>query len=216
MKTITIMVALLLPMVNIATAQEDVPLESSIRNRIQIGLKAGASYANVYNTKGESLDADGRIGFTGGGFLIIPVGSYFAVQPELIITQKGFNADGRLLGNAYSIKRTTTFLEVPILFTFTPIRYMTIVAGPQYAYLLRQRDVITSSAFSYEQEQEFKQDNIRKNIFGAVGGVDVNVNHFVVSGRVGFDIQNNNGNGTSSTPRYKNVWSQLTIGYKLY
>lgn len=216
MKTITIMAVLLLALANIATAQEDVPLESSIRNRIQLGLKAGAGYANVYNTKGESFDANGRFGFTGGGFLIIPVGNYFAVQPEVTITQKGFKASGRLLGNPYNVKRKTTYLEVPVLFTFTPFRYITILAGPQYSYLLREHNAIATSAFSYEQEQEFKQDDTRKNIMGVAAGVDINLGHFVVSGRVGFDILHNNRDGTSSTPRYKNVVTQFTIGYKLY
>ena len=30
------------------------------------------------------------------------------------------------------------------------------------------------------------------------------------------DIQNNNGDGTSTTPRYKNVWFQGTLGFKFY
>jgi hypothetical protein len=38
----------------------------------------------------------------------------------------------------------------------------------------------------------------------------------VLSARSGWDVQRNNGDGTSSIPRYKNVWFQATIGYRFY
>jgi hypothetical protein len=44
--------------------------------------------------------------------------------------------------------------------------------------------------------------------------IDFNLNQFVVSGRAGWDLQKNNGDGTSTNPRYKNVWYQATIGLK--
>jgi len=91
-----------------------------------------------------------------------------------------------------------------------------LVAGPQFSYLLRQRDEFTNSSNSAAQEQEFKNDNIRKNIFGGVIGADINIDHITLGARACWDVQTNNGDGTSSTPRYKNVWYQFTIGYNLY
>jgi hypothetical protein len=32
--------------------------------------------------------------------------------------------------------------------------------------------------------------------------------------RGSWDLKNNNGDGTSTTPRYKNVWYQATVGYR--
>jgi hypothetical protein len=58
-------------------------------------------------------------------------------------------------------------------------------------------------------------DNIRKNILGFGIGVDVNISRFVISGRLAWDLQNNHGDGTSATPRYKNQWAQVTVGFKL-
>ena len=50
-------------------------------------------------------------------------------------------------------------------------------------------------------------------MLGAVGGFDINVSHFVISGRAGWDLISNEGDGTSSDPNYKNHWFQLTVGY---
>ncbi len=97
-----------------------------------------------------------------------------------------------------------------------PSEFITVVAGPQYSYLLKQKDVFSTTSMSLLQEQEFENDNIRKNIFGLVAGVDINIKHFVIGARMNWDIQHNNGDGTSSTPRYKNMWFQGTIGYTIY
>lgn len=206
--TITSLFLMLALVVNAQTSTTD------SRERIQIGVKAGLSYSNVYDTEGEEFDADAKFGFTGGAFLIIPIGKFLGIQPEVLVTQKGFKGSGSLLGFPYSFKRTTTFLEIPILLAVRPSEMIAIVAGPQYSYLMHERYEFTSSIVNIGQEEKFEQDNIRKNMFGFVGGVDINLNPIVLSARVGWDIQNNKGDGTSTTPRYKNFCSQLTIGFK--
>jgi hypothetical protein len=50
---------------------------------------------------------------------------------------------------------------------------------------------------------------------GFIGGVDVNVGKVIIGARAGWDIQNNNGDGTSTNPRYKNAWTQATIGFNI-
>jgi len=99
-----------------------------------------------------------------------------------------------------------------LLLALKPSGYFTILAGPQYSFLLKQKDVFANVA----QEQEFDNDNIRKNILCFLGGFDININHIVFGARAGWDIQNNNGDGTSTNPRYKNVWYQGTLGIRFY
>ena len=187
--------------------------ETDNRENFQFGLKAGLSYSNVYDAKGENFDADAKFGLTGGIFVAIPIGKYLGVQPELNITQKGFKGNGTLLIIPYSFKRTTTFLEVPLLMAFKPSEFLTILAGPQFSYLLSQRDVFSSSIITTDQENEF-QNNIRKNLLGIACGLDINLKNFVLGGRMSWDIMNNKGDGTSNTPRYKNICTQVTVGYK--
>ena len=97
-----------------------------------------------------------------------------------------------------------------------PSSFFTIVAGPQYSYLVKQKDVFENGITTIEQENEFENDNLRKNIFCFTGGFDVNVSQLVVGARAGWDIQNNNGDGSSTTPRYKNMWYQVTLGFRFY
>lgn len=212
MKKILLMTTLFFAMIAISNAQDNT-LDS--REKFQIGGKVGVSISNVYDAQGEEFDADPRVGFTGGFFVAIPIGKYLGVQPEILITQKGFKGSGTMLGGVYSFKRITTFLEVPIFLALKPIEFVTLFAGPQYSFLLKQRDVFTSALINSNQEQEFEQDNIRKNILGFVIGADINIQNFVLSGRMGWDFLKNKGNGESNTPRYKNICGQVSIGYRL-
>lgn len=180
-----------------------------------LGIKAGVNFANVYDEQGEDFQADGKIGFAGGGFMTIPISTWLGVQPEVLFSQKGFKATGTLLNNPYTLTRTTNHIDIPIYLAIMPVKSLTLVVGPQFSFLTKQKDVVESSAHSFEQIQEFNNDNLRKNTLGLSLGFDVNVSQLVLGARGGWDITTNHGDGTSSTPRYKNVWAQATLGIRL-
>jgi hypothetical protein len=137
------------------------------------------------------------------------------VQPEFLISQKGFKAKGRLLGSPYGFTRTTTYVDVPLLLAIRPATFVSIMAGPQYSYLTKQKTVFENGTTNIQQEQEFENTDIRKNILGFTGGIDITIKRVVVSARAGWDLRRNHGDGTNNTPRYKNTWLQATIGYNI-
>lgn len=212
-KSIIIVSALLLSMTHITKAQD---LSEDNREKLSLGIKVGANRSNVYDEKGQDFKADAKMGAVGGVFVGIPIGQFLGIQPELLISQKGFKASGSLLGNVYSDTRTTTYLDIPLQVQLKPSNFLTLLAGVQYSYLLHQKDVFAFGANSTAQDQEFKNDNARKNILGAVIGLDVNIGHVVLGAKACWDLQNNVGDGSSFTPRYKNVWLQGTIGFRLF
>ena len=183
-------------------------------DKLKFGLKIGANISNVYDSKGESFKADPKLGFAAGVFLSIPLGKYLGIQPEILFSQKGFIATGTLLGTTYKFTRTTNYIDIPLLIAVKPIEHLTLLAGPQFSYLLRQRDVFSDGTNTIEQQTEFKNDNIRKNTFCLTGGMDFNLSNLVIGIRTGWDLMNNNGDGTSTTPRYKNVWYQAMVGIR--
>jgi Outer membrane protein beta-barrel domain len=189
---------------------------SNAQSGFVFGVKGGANYSNQYDSKNSDFTATSKFGFAAGAFLTIPLGQYLGVQPEILFSQKGFKAEGKVLGSPYDLTRTTNYIDLPLLLTIKPIEYVSIVAGPQYSYLIKQTDVFSNNLFTSEQSKEFTNENLRKNVLGFVGGLDVNVKSVVIGLRAGWDVQNNNGDGTTSTPHYKNAWTQLTVGFRLY
>jgi hypothetical protein len=186
------------------------------RDRVHLGAKIGLNLSNVYNTSGDNFVADSKFGMAVGAFTTLPFGKLLAFQPEIMLSQKGFKGNGQLLGSPYSLTRTTTFIDVPLFFAVRPTGFLTLLIGPQYSYLVKQKDEFGSGPNSYLQEQEFKNDNIHKNILCVVSGADINIDHFIISARAGWDVQKNNGDGSSATPQYKNVWYQATVGFRVF
>jgi hypothetical protein len=211
MKKILLITTAVMLISNMSSAQDNA---TDFREKAMFGLKIGANYSNVYDTEGESFNADPKAGLAAGAFVVIPLGTYLGLQPELLFSQRGFHATGTILGGNYSMTRTLSYLDVPLLFAFKPSEFVSLVAGPQYSYLVNQKDVFDNGVTSIEEEKEFENDNIRKNMLCFTGGLDFTMKHLVIGTRAGWDLQKNNGDGSSSTPRYKNVWYQGTIGYR--
>ena len=70
---------------------------ATAQNKVAFGMKAGANYSNVYDSKGEDFNADPKFGLAAGAFLSIPFGQYIGIQPEILFSQKGFKAQALCL-----------------------------------------------------------------------------------------------------------------------
>jgi len=186
------------------------------RRKLVFGFKAGFNFSNVYDQGTKNFVADGKTGGVGGAFLCIPFGDFIGFQPEILLNQKGFKGVGTYNGEVYSLDRTTTHLDIPLQLQLKPFSWMSMVAGVQYSYLMKQRDEFTLGPNYEAVTEDFNNDNIRKNLLGIIMGGDLNFWHVVLSGRAGWDVLANQGDGNSTTPRYKNLWFQATIGYRVY
>lgn len=185
------------------------------REKLQFGIRAGAVYSNVYDERGDDFVADGKVGAVGGIVLSIPIGKYLGFQPEAMLIQKGFSGDARYNGKPFSLTRTTTHLDFPLQLKFNPAKNFSLLGGPQYSFLLHRKDQIDVGQLTVVEEDFIKNDKIQENIFGMIFGAEFNFNAVTVTGKVGWDLQQNNDDGASTTPRYKNQWLQLTLGLNL-
>jgi len=207
-------VILMIAFVTISVTNSNAQATTDNREVLSFGFKVGTNYSNVYDEQGNDFVADSKFGLAAGGFVAIPFGKFIGIQPEILFSQKGFKSSGTYLGSTYSMTRTTDFIDVPLLFAVKPIAQLTLLFGPQFSYLLEQRDEFTGGTISSTQQQEFDNNDITKNIMALTGGADINVDSFVLGMRAGWDIKTNEGDGNSSTPRYKNMWYQATVGYR--
>ncbi len=187
---------------------------ADFREKVSFGVKAGINISNVYDSQGEQFNADAKLGLAAGIFVALPIGKFIGVQPEILFSQKGYKGSGSLLGSNYSYTYTSNYIDVPLLFAIKPISLITILVGPQYSFLVKDSYKFDSALINIDQEHVFENDNIRKNTLSFLGGVDFNFKSIVIGTRVGWDLQANKGDGTSETPRYKNIWYQATIAFR--
>lgn len=194
-------------------AQEELDVVVERPYKLTYGAKAGANLSGVWNSAGQDFSADTKYGFAGGIFLGIPLGRFLGLQPEAIYSQKGFTALGTLNGANYFLDKTNHFIDMPMQLQFKPFPFLTVLAGPQVSVLLLEDNVYILG--ESEQKAAFDSDNRRICYLGAVAGIDLNFYRLVISGRAGWDFQNNRTSGRADTPSYRNQYLQVTLGVRL-
>jgi hypothetical protein len=192
-----------------------VTVSNDPRDILQFGLKVGLNNSDLYNTKGQNFVDNPLFGPVFGGFLSIPFGTYLGIQPEVLYSAKGFSGQGTTGdGQPYSFRDRTNYLDVPIMLQLKLFPNLYLLGGPEYSYLLSRTYTFTNGVTSVSTQQEFQNDNITHNVFGLIFGLDINFSQLTLGGRVAWDLQDNNGDGTSTLPQYRNFWGQLTLGFR--
>lgn len=182
----------------------------------RIGFKGGLSIATMVKTDDKSFSSTPLYAFNGGAVLQLPLGKVIAIQPEVLFSQKGYRATGTGLAGDYDYRRVSNCLDIPLLLRLNFSKELGVVVGPQYSYLLSTHTSFKSGGTSYQQTVDNDNSNITKNIFGGVLGLDLNLSdNMFLYGRYTIDFKNNNGDGTSSTPAYKNQVFQVGLGFLL-
>jgi hypothetical protein len=182
------------------------------RRLFHFGLKGGVNISSIYDTQAEDLSETYKVGFVGGFFFSIPLGAVFGIQPEVLYSKKGYSGEGNITTSTFRYTRNFDYIDVPIQLQIKPSESVTILAGPMFSWLLNKRFTFKDGSVSVEEQTALRNSNIRKNTFGVAGGLDLNLYPIVLSGRVGFDLRDNNGDGTTTDPRFKNAWVQATFG----
>lgn len=207
-KTVILSAALFFTVISQAQSDKD-----KNKTEIKFGIRAGANLSNVIKTDDSNFSTGSKIGANAGIFVDLPLASVFSIQPEIQFSQKGYKSSGSFLGSPYDYTQTTNFIEVPLLAKLKPSKNFGILVGPQFSFLTATKTSFKTANASYEQLVKEENDNLRKNILGGVLGIEVSVDNFVAGLRYNLDFQRNNGDGTSTTLKYRNQVTALHIGF---
>ncbi len=160
-----------------------------------LGLEAGANLSNFIGSDVSQLGNfnSSKLGFVGGGFLSLNFGQMFAIRPEVLYEQKG---------NQYSGTTTTVemdYIEVPVLLkisTGLPVVNPAVLLGPSFSWN------------TLAQNGGKNITNINSSDVGLVGGLEFDIDKFLVSGRYELGLDN-----VSSNKNIQNGTITLLVGY---
>lgn len=181
----------------------------------KLGIKAGVNITSAHRTAEEVFETEPRPGFVGGVFAEIPLSKYILLQPEALLSQRHLQMSGMLNANNYTFTRQATYLDVPVLVGFRPAKLVKLLVGPQYSYLLKQRDSFPSTV-SESLKEEFKGDTFRKHTVSVMLGAEFTLQRFVICSRLGWDLLSNRQDPADVTPEYRMIWYQFMVGYKFF
>jgi hypothetical protein len=95
--------------------------------KMSAGIKGGLNIADV-----SSMNGDNRLSGHIGLFLHSRLNSQWAIQPELLYSGQG--QQYWFINNEYTL--ALSYLQVPLMFQFYPVRQFYLEFGPQIGFLL--------------------------------------------------------------------------------
>ena len=147
--------------------------------QVKFGAKAGMNLSRVT----ENFETM-KPGFHAGIYAQVKLHPMFSIQPEVLYSmQGGMEKDvNEILNQTISSKTTLTShnVIVPIMLQFSPIKMITIEAGPQFGFNLgmSSHSVLTTQGLvdsETESDYTFESDDYNMFDFGLAAGLKLNV-----------------------------------------
>ena len=170
--------------------------------QFSVGVKAGA---NIMKVDGKSFKDEFNYGYHLGGFVNIPVGGRFSVQPEVLFSQYQTKTDSSF-NNIYetafsgSSNIKLNYLSIPLLLNYKLGSMLSLQAGPMFSILMDQEKNILENG----------QDAFKKGDFSMLGGAQLSLGKIKLTGR--YMVGLNNINDIDTQDQWKNQGWQLSVG----
>ncbi|GAB3332339.1 porin family protein [Larkinella ripae] len=160
-------------------------------------------------------DRNERIGFHVGVFTQIPVGSFFAIQPELQYTTKGVSANYNLLGANGRNTFKLNYVELPVLATFKLGNSVDLQAGPYASYLINSK--VTTDGDLGADYRNINRDNFNAFDYGIAGGLNIYFGTVLLGLRYGQGLQPvaEDGGARLLMGKAKNAVGQVSLGFTI-
>jgi Outer membrane protein beta-barrel domain len=180
---------------------------ASFAQFIKVGIKAGA---NVGKIDGKSFDEQFKYGYHVGGFVEIKLSDKFKIQPELLWNQVNSDTSGdfrTLYKDALNFNTLSNvklgYISIPVLVSYSPIKYLSFQAGPQFGILIDKNQNLLQNG-----KQAFKAGD-----FSMLGGAQLNISSLRIYGRYNIGLANIN--DIDNKDKWKSQGFQVGVGVAL-
>ncbi|MDI3322097.1 porin family protein [Pinibacter soli] len=200
---LTIVALLSVILANAQTSTQTVATEQPVpQSSFQWGIKGGLNFTSI---RGEGMNTKFGTGVEGGLFGSWNFSKNFNLQPELLVSQSNttrsddfmvYYVNSGKAGGDKAIKLTT--LNVPVLLKYNVTKMFSVLAGPQYNYML----------FDNEDLLRDDKDAFTKGEFSGNVGAQFNVSSVSIYGRYNFGLSDIN----NVDDRYSWHSSHILIG----
>ena len=184
----------------------------SLAQGLSFGIKGGLNLSSANGAWAKGVES--RTGMAAGGYLTLSLLPPFAIQPEILYSQKGWKASGDASGVPWTGEYRVNYVEVPVLakFSFGMLVKPYILAGPYYATKISGSwketvgDTTTTGIMDYVRDSdmgfvlgagistpiklsfEARYSNSISTIYKEIGGVTYDWKNSNISVMVGYAI----------------------------
>lgn len=174
---------------------------------IGAGVKGGINFATQSTTgEGENVAVRQLLGFNAGVYGNLFIMDFLGVQAELLVSSRGSDWDDPF----YNVKDLLTYIDLPLLIKFQPIKYANIHVGPQFGYLLAAKQEDKDDGDIYDIKEWYNPLD-----FGLVLGAEANL-PFRVNVTVRYVIGLVSAtNDVEYIDPWRNNFLQFSLGYRI-
>lgn len=175
------------------------------------GIKGGLNYANLIVNNSSIEYGDYIFGFHAGVFSTIEITHKLSLRPEALYSKKGYDRKLSTVYQTLEINNRFHYLNLPLLMAFTPLDKLSLLAGPEFGYIIAARQENNRTGSSDDIDDMYDRFD-----FGLAAGVMVWMTenlHAELRYTHGLsDLTKEFGIGSS---RLQNRTFQLSVGYLL-
>ena len=169
----------------------------------QLGIKGGV---NMTKIDGKSFADEFNAGYQAGAFAILKLSNHVQLQPEVLFNQFATKVDTAFndVFNTHNLKGVKlNYMSIPLILNLTPAKFISFQVGPQFGILLDKHKNLFENG----------KDAFSGGDFSLLGGVQLNLGAFKVSGRYVVGLTNINDAGNSD--KWKSRGFQLSAGIRI-
>lgn len=164
----------------------------------QAGIRAGLSTSNITNS-----NVNARLGMHGGAYYRLELG-FFALEPSIEFSQKGFRGNDRNTGKV--LFERFNYVDAPLLIRFNFFPEINLFVGPQMSWLMSRK-------YELDGAVDTNMENLPATEFGGVGGIGIHL-PYGLNVQASFGIAKND--LAALYPNRENKVFKLSIGFDLF
>jgi len=171
------------------------------------GVKGGINFATQSTTgAGDGVAVRQLIGFNAGVYGNLFILDFLAFQPELMVSTRGSDWDDPF----YNVKDLLTYIDLPLLVKYQPIKYANVHLGPQFGYLLAAKQEDKDDGEITDIKEWYNTLDVGL-VIGAEANLPFRVN-FTVRYVIGLVSASND---FEYVDPWRNNFLQLSLGYRI-
>lgn len=148
-------------------------MTGTFAQRLKVGIKAGT---DIKKLSGKSFDDQFSYGYHAGAFAEIKITEKLGIQPEVYFSQVNIDTSSSF-SSIYDFKDISKvqlkYINIPLLLSFKPNKFVALQAGPQYGILMDKGNTVLQNG----------QDAFKKGDFSMLAGLQLHFSKVRLYGR---------------------------------
>ncbi|WP_424494061.1 porin family protein [Salinimicrobium sp. GXAS 041] len=125
----------------------------SAQEFVRFGAKGGVNFTNMTSDGFEENNS--RTGFHLGLLAEVPLSERFAIQPEVLYSTQGTEAESNFMGDNYTGEYNLDYIQVPVLTKLYVFEGLSIEAGPSFNFLVEEEISVDSDLGESSTDTDF-------------------------------------------------------------